>query len=139
MKNYTDLIKSDEGLELLMYTCSMGYNTVGYGHNMDSVPISKQAAEQILDDDIKSTINDCLSFPWFSYLDDVRSAVVINMVFNMGLPTFAGFKKTIRYIEMGLFTDAAEEMLDSKWARQVGSRAPRLAFMMKTGKWSGEV
>ena len=57
------------------------------------------------------------------------------MVYNLGLTRFKGFKKTIGFIELGEYDLAATEMLDSKWARQVGKRAIELSHMMKTGSW----
>jgi lysozyme len=52
------------------------------------------------------------------------------MYFNLGNRLF-GFKKTLKYIDEGNYAQAAEEMLDSKWAGQVGERAQRLSRMMK--------
>ncbi len=60
-------------------------------------------------------------------------AVVLNMIFNMGLSRFSGFIKTIGYIENGQYFMAATEMLDSKWAKQVGKRARTLAKLMEAG------
>jgi lysozyme len=36
-------------------------------------------------------------------------------------------------VERGDYAGAAHNMLQSKWARQVGRRATRLAAMMRTG------
>lgn len=136
MSSLIGLIRKHEGCELLMYKDTLNNNTVGFGHNMDSVPISKRAAEVILEDDIQAAINDCLTFYWFKHLDDVRTAVIVNMVFNMGLPTFHGFKQTIAFIELENFQSAGIEMMDSLWAKQTGNRAIELSQMMKTGKWN---
>ena len=76
------------------------------------------------------------TFTWFSHLNPVRKNVVLNMVFNIGLPRFRQFKKTIAAIRAKEWEGAAREMLDSRWARQVGRRARELARMMKSGKYS---
>jgi lysozyme len=57
------------------------------------------------------------------------------MLFNMGGPRFQGFFKMRRAIEEEDFVEAAAQMMDSKWATQVGHRARELAMMMETGKW----
>jgi lysozyme len=44
-----------------------------------------------------------------------------------------GFKNTLKFIETGEYKKAADNMLLSKWAKQVGQRANRLAKMMEQG------
>ncbi|MGU3777520.1 hypothetical protein [Burkholderia metallica] len=65
-------------------------------------------------------------------LDPVRQRVVINMAFNMqgGLLTFTN---TLAAMKRGDYAAAADGMLASKWAAQVGARATRLATMMRSG------
>lgn len=57
------------------------------------------------------------------------------MHFNIGLARLKGFAKALAAIERGDYKTAAAEMLDSKWARQVGKRASELAKQMETGQW----
>jgi lysozyme len=61
------------------------------------------------------------------------------MIFNLGIARFSAFKKTISLIEEGSYSEAAQEMLDSRWANQVGSRANELSEMMRTGLWPEEI
>jgi len=72
-------------------------------------------------------------FPIVSDLDAVRQRVVIDMAFNIGVPRLTGFKKMWAAIHCGDYEEAALEMMDSKWARQVGRRAERLSDMMRKG------
>ena len=60
------------------------------------------------------------------------------MIFNLGLPRFSQFKNMIKAIEDEDWTEASEQMMDSKWADQVGSRAQRLRVMMETDEDSGD-
>ena len=69
-------------------------------------------------------------FNWYRRLDNVRQDVIIEMIFNLGLPRFLGFKKMIQALREDDYPQAAIEMLDSKWARQVGSRADTLVNIM---------
>ena len=56
--------------------------------------------------------------------------VLMYMLYNLGLPTLKKFKKTLGYIKDGDWKDASLEMLDSRWARQVGNRATNLSKLM---------
>lgn len=71
-------------------------------------------------------------FPLYLLLDDVRQRVVLDMAFNLGTKAL-DFKRTIAAAAVGDYAHAADYMLESKWARQVGARAERLANMVRTG------
>jgi lysozyme len=66
-------------------------------------------------------------------LNDARQNALIDMMYNLGPSRFIGFKKMIAAIYDEDFNAASNEMLDSKWAKQVGRRAFRLARIMRTG------
>jgi lysozyme len=55
------------------------------------------------------------------------------MGFNLGISRLLHFRRMLSALEQGDYQKAAVEMLDSKWARQVGKRATHLNHMMKTG------
>lgn len=129
-------IKRDEGLRLKPYFDSVGKTTIGYGRNLADVGISKEEAEYLLANDlakVKYEIGRVL--PWTSTLDPVRLAVLHNMAFNMGVPGLLDFRDTLKLIEGGYYSQAADEMLNSRWARQTGARAQRLSLQMKTGNF----
>lgn len=136
MDKLTALIAKHEGLRLKPYECTAGKITIGYGRNLEDNGISKAEAESMLVKDITESSASLGDFAWFKGLDDVRKAVVVNMVYNLGMPRFKLFQNTIWYLSQGLYTEASIEMLDSNWAKQVGNRATELSVMMKTGKWS---
>ena len=71
---------------------------------------------------------------WYG-LSEARQRVVVNMMFNLGPNRFNAFKKVNAAIEAGEFQVAADEMIDSKWYRQVGNRAERLEQAMR---WNDE-
>lgn len=130
------ILKHDEGLRLQPYRDSVGVWTIGYGHNLEAKPITKAAAETIFADDLADAVYALgQALPWARNLDDVRYAVLVMMVFNLGLVGLLKFKKMLGATAVGNFDLAANEMLDSVWAGQVGKRANRLATMMRTGKW----
>jgi len=138
---YKELVRKmlirHEGLRLKPYRCSAGKLTIGVGRNIEDNGISEEEAYLMLENDIIE-VRDSLEkkYNWFERLNEVRKAVVIDMAFNLGIPRFGAFKKTIALIESEDFEEAGKEMLRSKWAVQVGYRARELAEMMRSGKES---
>lgn len=131
-----ELIKTHEGLSLELYKCSAGKYTIGYGRNLEARGITEDEAELMLTNDLNEVVRQVQeSFPWFHDLDGVRKAVVVDMVFNLGLAGFLKFKDTIKYASSGDYLSAGSAMMDSLWAEQVGRRADTLSEMMKTGAW----
>ncbi len=124
-----------EGLSVLPYQCPTGHMTIGYGHNLEN-GISKEAADFILQQDMTAAQTGvCKQFGWWKKLNEVRQFVLVDMCFNMGLAKLCTFKKMLSAIQRGDYTAAANEMLSSRWAGQVGHRANELAQMMKTGEY----
>ncbi|MCE7657278.1 glycoside hydrolase family protein [Vibrio fluvialis] len=129
----TQLIKKHEGLRLKPYRCSNQKLTIGYGRNLQDNGISQQEAENLLQHDLDAAVKEAETLPYFASLNKARQAVIVDMIFNLGLPRFGMFKKMIAAIEQQLWHVAANEMLNSRWARQVGKRAKTLSEMMRTG------
>ena len=124
----------DEGLRLRPYLDSVGKLTIGVGRNLDDVGISNAEALTMLANDVDLAIHELESrFTWFGDLSDARQRVLVNMCFNLGITRLLGFRNMLAAVELGDYYKAAHEMLDSKWARQVGDRAKRLATMMEQG------
>ena len=124
-------LKIDEGFRGKVYTCSAGKLTVGYGWNLEDNYMSERVASLLLDDGIGSAIASCERFDWWHKLSDVRKEVIINMVYNLGFVGVSKFTKMIAAIKLNSFDEAAIQMLDSKWHKQVGVRAERLAEKMR--------
>lgn len=124
----------DEGVRAKAYLDTVGKVTIGVGRNLTDVGLSRAEIEVLFQNDIDRVVGDAhAAFPWFAGLDPVRQLVVCNMVFNLGVPKLKKFKATIAAIEARQYEQAADQMLKSLWAKQVGKRARRLAQMMRTG------
>lgn len=122
-----------EGLRLAMYTCTAGKPTIGYGHNLE-MPISQAAADQILADDVAGCVAEAdRVFPGWRDHNPARQNVIIELIFNMGAPRLSQFKRMWEALARRDYIKAAAEMLNSKWAQQVGKRARTLAKQMETG------
>lgn len=128
-----ELIKKHEGLRLKPYKCSAGKITIGYGRNLEDNGISAYEAEQMLFNDIQKCYTDLVKLSCWNKLDEARKAVLLDMCYNIGIARLKTFKKMLAALEVGAYNRAAKEMLDSKWAFQVKTRATELAEIMKTG------
>lgn len=120
-----------EGLELKSYTCSAGYVTLGVGRNVEELGITEDEARYLLDNDILRVTQELdNNLPWWRDLSEVRQRVFVDMVFNLGISRFLNFKNMIGHAKNESWEECAAEMLDSRWADQVGQRATRLATAM---------
>jgi len=129
------LLKKHEGLKLHPYVDSVGKLTIGYGRNLDDKGISLREADDMLDHDIGEVVSQCIKeFEWFAFMSSPRQAVVASMVFNIGMGKFKAFKQTIAHLANGRYDKASVEMLNSKWAKQVGNRAIELSNIMKNDR-----
>ena len=125
-----------EGLRLKPYRCPAGKQTIGYGRNLDDCGISKTEAYVLLENDIQNCEKQLLDeIPdIYNALDDVRKSVLLNMCFNLGIDGLLGFNNTLAFIAAGDWERAANGMLASKWAKQVGRRAIEISELMRKGK-----
>lgn len=127
-------IKLHEGWRNKAYQDSEGIWTIGYGRNLQELTINKSEGEAWLCADIAEAKALALRFPEYDSLDThARKDVLVEMVFNMGPRRVAGFRNMLRAMRERDWDEAAMEMLDSKWADQVGKRAQRLSEQMRTG------
>ena len=125
-----------EGLRLKPYRCTAGKLTIGIGRNLDDCGISQSEAYVMLINDImncekqlQANIPDI-----YNSLDEVRKSVLLNMCFNLGISGLLGFKNTLAFVKAGDWERAANNMLVSRWAKQVGRRAIELSELMRKGK-----
>jgi len=135
VKRLIEQLKNDEGFRSKPYFCTSNKLTIGYGRNLEDKGITKKEAEYLLKNDIKDAQLDCeLIFPNFDCYSRARRYALINMMYNLGLSKFLSFKKMIRAIKEENWEKAAGEVLDSKYAKQVGGRAERISKLMSSGK-----
>ena len=134
-KHLVEQVKRHEGYRKDLYKCTAGKLTIGYGFNVEA-GISKEVAGKLLEAQLEEIWWQCnkeFSSFW-STLSPKRQNVLVNMVFNLGLGGVKKFKKFIQALEEKDYGRASLEMLDSKWAKQVGDRATELSIQMKNGE-----
>ena len=138
MKDYqlTDLqalLIRHEGMRLKPYTDSVGKLTIGVGRNLDDKAISEEEAIMLLNRDIADAIHDVRRVcSVYDQLSPSRQMVLVSMAFNMGYTRLNGFVHFLNALHQADYDQAADEMLNSKWAGQVGMRANELADMMRS-------
>ena len=130
-----NLIIKHEGFRDKVYTDTTGHLTLGYGHNIEDRPITQHAGSVILDDDLMWFLPKLTqTFSFFNDLDFSRKSVLIDMAYNLGLQGLLEFKEMLEAIEQKDYEKAAKEMLQSRWAAQVGARAIEDAYIMEIGE-----
>lgn len=130
-----DLIKGHEGLRLTRYRCPAGHWSIGYGWNLDEWPlpgeiasyfrlkgrITEGMADYLLDIQIGHAMRDCRAiYPGFAGFSERRQAALIDFVYNLGATRAMKFTRMRRAIAAGDWDEAAEQLRDSAYWRQLG-------------------
>jgi len=137
-----DTLKIDEGVKYEIYNDHLGYPTFGIGHLVVEsdeehgkpvgTPVSEDRVNSVFEKDVAIMIDEAKKiFPNLDQLPEEAQQVIVNMTFNMGRPRLSQFKKFIAGVNAGDWNKAAVEMMDSRWAKQVGARAERLRDRIK--------
>jgi len=137
IKVLAERIKGHEGYSNEVYRDTLGNLTVGYGHLLsEGSVVPDHVCHLLFDYDLAMAISDFMRLPksTIDHLNKARRSVIVEMIFNMGLPKVLQFVKMWEAIKSNDFNKAADEMLDSNWARQVKSRALVLANIMRSGE-----
>jgi GH24 family phage-related lysozyme (muramidase) len=135
-------IEYDEGSVNEIYLDHLGLPTFGIGHLVTEwdeeygwevgTPVSEDRCNEVFDTDIQIVLSDCDKlYPDFNELPEEVQRIIANMMFNMGRPRLSKFKGMKRGVDARDWNAAADEMVDSKWYRQVTKRADRLVERMR--------
>lgn len=126
-----------EGFRGRPYRDTVGKLTIGIGRNLDDNPLTREEARYLARGQVRGFEAELdRHVPWWRSLSLPRQRVLLDMCFNMGWGTLSQFKNTLGAVHRGDYEAAADGMLASKWARQVGRRAEYLATVMRTGVWA---
>jgi len=135
-------LKIDEGVKYEVYDDHLGYKTFGIGHLVTpedeeygspcGTPVAVDRVNSVFDKDVETYISESEKvFGNLQQMPEEAQQVIVNMCFNMGAPRLGQFKKFIKAIHDEDWATASVEMLDSRWAKQVGDRANRLSDRIK--------
>jgi lysozyme len=134
-------ITRDEGCVNEVYEDHLGYATFGVGHLIKKtdpefgedvgIAVSEERVQECLSSDIDTVCKELdKNMEWWKDLSDNRRRILANMCFNLGYTRLSKFKKFIAALQEQNWETAAVEMMDSRWATQVGARATRLRDRM---------
>ena len=129
-----DQLRIHEGVRQYPYKDTVGKITIGVGRNLTDKGMSQGTIDAMLHEDIDEVIEELDNvYPQWCDLSEGRQLVLANMVFNMGMPTVLKFSRFWAALRASEWDKAASEMLESKWADQVGNRAIELSELMRDG------
>ena len=131
-------LKRHEGVKSHAYKCTANMITVGVGRNIDEnggIGLSDDEINYLLENDIKRCKQELIALSWFTDLDSVRQDALVNLCFNLGLTRLMGFNNAMAAMAEGDYERAADKFYDSRWAKQVKSRADEVCEMVRTGRY----
>lgn len=135
-------LKIDEGVEYEIYLDHLGLPTFGIGHLVVEgdpehgepvgTPVSESRVNECFDKDVEIMLGECRKlYDDFDELPEEAQLIIANMMFNMGRPRLSKFKGMKAGVDARDWNRAADEMVDSRWYRQVTNRADRLVERMR--------
>jgi len=135
-------IIADEGMVKHIYLDHLGYPTFGVGHLVlaadpesgkdTGTEVSEERIQECLERDLDTVMMDCVKlYPNWTELPEEVQHIVANMMFNMGYPRLSKFKGMKAGVDSKNWNKAADEMVDSRWYKQVTNRANRLVERMR--------
>ena len=138
MDKLIEQLKRHEGVKKHVYKDINGLEHIGAGRNISAsgLGLSDEEIDYLLSKDILRCIKELSAeYSWFGNLDEIRQEAIINIFFNLGATKYRGFKKANAAMEAADYKLAATEFLDSRWPRQVGSRALEITDIIRTGEY----
>ena len=135
-------LEIDEGVVHEIYLDHLGLPTFGIGHLVTEsdpehglpvgTPVDESRCIEAFESDIETVLSDCNKlYSDFDDLPEEAQRVIANMMFNMGRPRLSKFKGMKSGVDARDWNRAADEMVDSRWYRQVTKRADRLVTRVR--------
>lgn len=149
MSKLIEMLERHEGLRLKPYKCTANKHTVFIGRNYEDNPFTtdeltlilskgctKEVAYEICSNDVRRIKKELVKrLDFFSTLDEVRQAALIDMAFQMGVGGLLGFKKMIEASRQKDWLMACLHAKDSMWGRTFINRSTEILKMLETGQW----
>ena len=137
-----ETLKVDEGVKNEIYFDHLGLPTCGIGHLITEddpehglevgTHIDDERVNELFDQDVQVTLGECrLLYNDFDDLPEEAQQIIANMMFNMGRPRLSRFHKMKQAVDGRDWIEAGNHMMDSRWYKQVTTRADRLVRRMQ--------
>lgn len=144
----TPLTAEFEGFSAKVYKCPAGFDTIGYGRNIEANPlsaeekaklvngeVSKEVAKEWLEAELSRCYDACNNaFAWFKDLDTKRAGAIVDMAYNMGIGRLKTFKNSLGFMASKDYKGAAENFRKSRWYAQVKRRGVRITEIIESGQ-----
>lgn len=128
-------LKIDEGFVPHAYRDSLTYLTIGYGRLIDQRKgggITEDEADYLLANDVERVWREVQkAFPWVIDQPDAVQQAMCMMAFQMGIKTLQSFSNTLRFIKAGNYVAAADNAMQSLWAKQTPNRALKVTTLIR--------
>ncbi len=138
MEDVKQRIKEHEGFRDTVYSDSLGFATIGYGHLVlptdnfvEGVTYPKEQLEVLFDKDFQIALTSANELVDGLDLNHIAKGVIVEMCFQLGKPRVMKFKKMWAALRNNDFEEAANQMIDSAWHKQTTSRCESLAATMR--------
>jgi lysozyme len=136
--SYIDLVtaqlKIDEGVRLKPYVDSAGKFTIGCGRNLTDDGISDAEMEVLLANDVNdAAVVAASTFNFDATISDERKAALCNLAFNLGEHTLSTFTTFIGLVLARDWNGAADDLVQTRYATEVGPRAQRICDKLRSG------
>ena len=138
MEDVKQRIKEHEGFRDTVYSDSLGFATIGYGHLVlptdnfvEGVTYPKEQLEVLFDKDFQIALTSANELVDGLDLNHIAKGVIVEMSFQLGKPRVMKFKKMWAALRNNDFEEAANQMIDSAWHKQTTSRCESLAATMR--------
>ena len=125
-------IKTDEGLRLEGYVDTTGNYSIGWGRNLHN-GISLDEAELMFQNDLNRTVKELEQYSWYIIQPQGVKDALINMNFNLGIHKLIEFTGMIHALIAKDYNKAAEEALNSLWAKQLPNRSKEITDVIRRG------
>ena len=141
MDRLLESVKKHEGYRNKVYLDTLGKRTVGVGHLCvedfweDDKEYEEKFLMTILEHDLSDAIkgaNDLLAENGCMDMNEKAHEIIIEMVFQLGKTGVSKFRNMWKALSALDYSTAAEQMLDSRWAKQTPNRANGMADIMRS-------
>ena len=138
MEEIKERIKQHEGFRDTVYSDSLGFATIGYGHLVlptdnfvEGVTYDKETLEEVFDNDFKIAVDSARDLLKDIEHNYIIFGVLVEMCFQLGKPKVSKFNKMFIALKEKDLDKASAEMINSRWHKQTPKRCESLANIMK--------
>ena len=138
MEEIKERIKQHEGFRDTVYSDSLGFATIGYGHLVlptdnfvEGVTYDKETLEEVFDNDFKIAVDSARDLLRDIEHNYIIFGVLVEMCFQLGKPKVSKFNKMFIALKEKNLDKASDEMINSRWHKQTPKRCESLANIMK--------